>query len=645
MKPKNSITVLMLFLFSLSLVIPRASALDTSCHAELIKADKNGNARLDGTEFVDAVHQLSEGAIGKASSLEDLPYVLRNTFDKLSCQCDQVKQDVCCGEDSKAIDFIRLKDRIPYDADICGEIKNSIRQALQARAPSSAPKSAIEFPCPTLVSQSRNLQSLNVTFIECIRAMNSADSNNDNFLNQNEYITFVNLLSDGQYEGESLATVPVEIRRNFFQLAGDNGFIDISGSKPGDGQTPEQIDNLQNICTSTVNAINAANGQTVAPTAAPTASTPTMAPIFDQSACYMAMVAADSNGDNQLNQNEYFTFVNIAAGGAFDGLTFPGLDPTLRQNFFMWRDPSTNQINIFGARPGQDADADQMAFLDMVCTETEQDIVAILNPPAPGSTPTIAPTSVPPTTTPPVVVPTIAPSTGEPIAVPTSAPSIIVVAPTVGPTTTSPADVPTEPPTAAPTTPEPTLGPPVTTPTIAPTTVAPVLTDPPGTSPPTTPGTETVTITSTFVISNTDGLSADDISNSQNFNDLTEAYNNLAEDVVTGLAQGRRLRRRRLTVTYVENSAAIASIANMARCPMGTPDGTVCQMVIASYRVLPENEDAQTVKDDYTMATDVAINMGALQEELEMVNPDTPIDVVEDVPDTPTSAPTCATVG
>ncbi len=632
----------MLFLFSLSLLISRASSLDTSCRAELIKADKNGDARLDGTEFVDAVNQLSEGAFGKVSSLNGLSSVLRETFDKLACQCDQVKQDVCCGEDSKAIDFILLKDRIPYDADICGEINNSIHQALQARVPSLAPKPAIEFPCPTLVSQSRNLQSpLNVTFIECIRAMNSADSNNDNFLNQNEYVAFVNLLTDGQFEGESLGTVPVEIRRNFFQLSGDNGFIDISGSKPGDDQTPEQVGNLQNICTSTVTAINAANGLTSAPTASPTASTPTMAPIFDQSACFMAMVQADSNGDSQLNQSEYFIFVNIAAGGAFDGLSFPDLDQTLRQNFFMWRDQSTNQINIFGTRPGQNADADQMAFLDMVCTETEQ----ALNPSAPTPAPNFAPTSVPPTITSPAPVPTIAPTTGEPIVVPTTSPSIIVPPPTVGPTTTAPSNAQAEPTvdvaTASPTTPEPTLGTPLPTLTSAPTTIAPVPTDPPVTLPPTPPGAETVTIPSNFVISNTFDLSADDILDSQNFDDLTEAYSNLAQDVVAGLARRRRLRRRRLTVSFVENSAAIASIADMARCPMGTPDGTVCQMVIASYRVLTEKEDTQAVKDDYTMATNVAINDGALQEELEIVNPDTPIAVVEGVPPrTPTPAPT-----
>jgi hypothetical protein len=121
---------------------------------------------------------------------------------------------------------------------------------------------------------------------------------------------------------------------------------------------------------------------------------------------------------------------------------------------------------------------------------------------------------------------------------------------------------------------------------------------------------------------------------------LTEAYNNLAEDVVAGLANGRRLRRRRLAVTYVENSAEIASITDMARCPMGTPEGTLCQMVIASYKVAIEDEDPQTVAQDYGMATDVAINMGELQEELNMINSNSDISVVEVVPDTPTSAPT-----
>ncbi len=422
----------------------------TACRAKLIDADKNSDDRLDETEFVDIVKQFSDGAFGKVTSLESLPSVLQVTFARLSSPFE-------------TIHLAREKeDRVD---EICDEINSSIHQAFISDKPA-----VVVHPCPQLLAhQSRNLQSLNVTFLECVIAMNSADNNNDNLLNQNEYIAFVNLLSNGQYQGESLATVPAEIRQNFFQLAGDNGQIDISGSKPGDGQTPEQIDNLQNICTSTVNAINAVEGAaTESPTSAPSPSSP------------------DS-------------------------------------------------------------------------------------------------TTAPPVTTPP--------PTGPTAAVP-------------GPT------------------------------------------DPPATPPPTPEGTENVIIPSSFVISNTAGLSAQDISSSGNFNDLTEAYGNLAKGVVAELSQGRRVRRRRLVVSYTENSARIASISDMQQCPAGTTEGSsLCQMVLASYKVSVANEDAEKVKSDYTTATNAAIKAGDLQEELEVVNPSTQINIVEDVPAAPTSAPTAAPSG
>jgi hypothetical protein len=466
----------MLLLLSVFLLLSTAGgALDTTyCRAKLIDADKNSDERLDETEFVDIVKQLSDGACGKGVSIESLPSVLQLTFARLSSP-------------SETINLARTKaDRVD---EICDEINSSIHQALFSTEPAGA-----VHPCLQLVDYpSRNLQSGNVSFFECVLAMNSADNNNDSLLNQNEYIAYVNVLSDGLYQGESLATVPAEIRQNFFQLAGDLGQIDISGSTPGDGQTTGQLENLQNICTSTVNAIALVDGAvTEAPTKAPTT----------------------------------------------DAATEP---PT--------KAPTTDAA-----------------------------------------------------TEPPTKAPTFAPS---------------------------------------PTSPGPTTVPPVTpTPTAGSSASVPIPTDPPVTPPPTSDGTESVIIASSFVISNTADLSAQDIVSSQNYNDLTEAYGNLAQAVVAELAQGRRLRRRRLAVLYTENSARIASITDTEQCPAGTPEGSLCQMVLASYRVSVANEGAEKVKSDYTTATDVAIQDGDLQKELQVVNPSTQINVADGVPAAPTAAPT-----
>jgi len=473
---KRIVDSVVILLLSVFLLLPTAGgALDTTyCRAKLIDADKNSDERLDETEFVDIVKQVSDGAFAKGASLESLPSVLQFTFARLSSP-------------SETNNLVRTKaDRVD---EICNEINSSIHQALFSTEPAGAAHPCLE----VLEYPSRNLQSGNVSFFECVLAMNSADNNNDSLLNQNEYIAYVNLLSDDLYQGESLATVPAEIRQNFFQLAGDLGQIDISGSTPGDGQTSGQIENLQNICASTANAIALVDGAvTEAPTKAPST----------------------------------------------DSATEP---PT--------KAPTTDAA-----------------------------------------------------TEPPTKAPTLAPS---------------------------------------PTSPDPTTAPPVTmTPTAGSAVDVPVPTDPPVTPPPTSVGAESVIVASSFVISNTADLSAQDIVSSQNYNDLTEAYGNLAQAVVAELAQGRRLRRRRLAVLYTENSGRIASIADTEQCPAGTPEGSLCQMVLASYRVSVANEDAEKVKSDYTTATDVAIQDGDLQKELQVVNPSTQINVVDGVPAAPTAAPT-----
>ena len=64
---KRIVDSVMLLLLSVFLLLPTAGgALDTTyCRAKLIDADKNSDERLDETEFVDIVKQLSDGAFGK----------------------------------------------------------------------------------------------------------------------------------------------------------------------------------------------------------------------------------------------------------------------------------------------------------------------------------------------------------------------------------------------------------------------------------------------------------------------------------------------------------------------------------------------------------------------------------------------------
>ena len=288
-------------LMSLAIAIPKASAL--GCREALDSADRDRNLRLDRSEYITVVNSLSEGAFHEASSLHHLPDVLQETFDQLSCQC--IDDGPCC--ESVSINFGTEPSRIHSDNQVCNDIKTSIHRALEYYAPIQAP--VLEPRSSYLRQADVSSRQVNVTFTQCMLAVGTANTNKDSFLNQNEYVKFVNELSGDAFSGETLGTVPVEIRSNFFQLRSDNGQIDISGFRE---PTDEQRANLEQICDSTVAAINEALGFPSGPTAAPTPAVtgPTASPVLTTAKCYQEMGAADTNNDNLLNQAEYFTFVS-----------------------------------------------------------------------------------------------------------------------------------------------------------------------------------------------------------------------------------------------------------------------------------------------------------------------------------------------
>jgi hypothetical protein len=156
-----------------------------------------------------------------------------------------------------------------------------------------------------------------------------------------------------------------------------------------------------------------------------------------------------------------------------------------------------------------------------------------------------------------------------------------------------------------------------------------------------------ITIQSEFVIYNSVGLNNEGLRESPAFQELTQAYNNLSDEIVAALADGRRTRllqnasgRRRLTVDFNDNSTMIEWLINMPECPPETPPTSLCQKVSASYTVLVVGENETDLTEALTSATQTAIIDGKLQKALDEVNPNSILTIAES-----SAAPTMSPAG
>jgi hypothetical protein len=616
------------------------SAAAYDCRGVLVAADLDNDSTLNRAEFTYAVNMLSGGGEGFAS-FEELPSWLQETFDDMACHCErQAAHETCCESSNALLQMSGLYSSLtpPPEkhgllfVDMCTRIQKSVHVM-----------DAMDASSDTHLSR-RHLQGNEF----CYGAMADSDLNGDDLMNQLEYLIFLNILTENDYLGLTFGQLPLELRRNYFQLRKvESGQIDVTGTKEGQVPTAEQTVYLDDVCSSTEETLESLQPPTNSPSAAPSiAPTPDGAtsPPLDQD-CLDDMAASDIDNDNQLNQRDYTIFVLLLSDNGFDATTFSDLPLELRRNFFQLRDPSTNQIDIAGSKPGDTPTAEQAANLSLICTQTNEIIDSLLAPSAAPTaittnpSPTVAPTPAP-TTTPPVVGPTIAPLTE----IPTSSPS--TQAPTLPPTpppTSSPTLVPTGQPSPFPS------ATPTFSPSDTPTTSIP--TSSPSSVPSSVP-TEAgfsggLVIESKFAMSNSAGLTAASLQSGTIRRSLDLAYLDVVTNVTETLDNNgqrirtlRSLRGRRLTVDYVNNTAIIDSIVD-TQCPSNLPFNVNCQLVTGMYNLSLAFEDAEVVREVYTNATDSAINNGLLQDSLPESTPLTIIGSVDgDSTSAPSSSPT-----
>jgi len=188
--------------------------------------------------------------------------------------------------------------------------------------------------------------------------------------------------------------------------------------------------------------------------------------------------------------------------------------------------------------------------------------------------------------------------------------------PTISPGTTTAR--PTTPPQTAPlTTLQPSLQPtPTPEPTEQPTTARPTFAA--------NVTREVITGHNSWIMSNTLGLDADDLSEGVDARQIQLAYNTFTAEAVAGMEESRpgrkMLRRRRLEVALQSGSSSVYLYANSA-CPDGVSVNDKCVTAFGRVRLRVVDEDPDTVYSEYVDTSQIAIDVGALQRKLDDIAP------------------------
>ena len=245
---------------------------------------------------------------------------------------------------------------------------------------------------------------------ECHALLEGADRNRDNKLDRKEFTEAIIRLAGGDIDGIGFMQLPGATQEAFTRLScrcllhggicvavswcgGEDATIDIAGIVLGTHPASVEAGYLEDPCEVIEKALGIVRlkqqgSLEAAPDVAVARQTQiTPAPTPSPRQCQIGMVVVDVNPtDNLMNTGEYVAFVNTLSSSAF-GSTFASLPQVLQDNCNNLAQTS-GQINIYGARPGDNAGSDQEQFLERICTDTGAAInTALESPPTPTTTP------------------------------------------------------------------------------------------------------------------------------------------------------------------------------------------------------------------------------------------------------------------
>ena len=353
----------------------------SSCQQDAIRADGDGSGYLTESEYIDFV-ELRLDCPGTVES----SFLLPSLWSSAHCLCED-QSSFCCNQ---KID-VQI-DSSGYWSDLCESIRTIsviVRRGRGCAAPPSpAPTEQLETLHPTALPTEAPVVPYSKQFLSCVEDLKSADSDHDERLNLAE---FSSLQSCG---GNRIVDASV-----FSLLAEDSTAVSIGDAYLITGWDDDEQEGLLELCT-----IDAC------------AKAPTL------SRCESQLLQADSDGDGQLTNKEYASYLNMVsecrdppgfvAYTLFE--TSRCVCKELTTDIFCCLLGNTIDISALDQN-GSTLDSTSQSFIDRVCEVSSSVLYAVDG--EPNCPPTESPTSQP------VWQPSLLPSP-SPTALPTQTPSL-----------------------------------------------------------------------------------------------------------------------------------------------------------------------------------------------------------------------------
>ena len=233
----------------------------TTCRSAMASSDFNRDDLLSEAEYVRYLNRLTANQFG-TSSFGDLEQRLQDNYNSLALTNSQI--DI----------FGTKPGQSPNEAqeDFIEKICVDTAVALSSDAsPPTTPTGTVApepTPAPTPI-QATPPPTFPASL--CRTGMAVSDFNRDDNLDQDEFVRFLNRLTVNEFQGLAFADLESPLPETFEDLAGDDGLINILGSKPGQAVSDDQNAFLDQICLDVAIAISRV-GETPAPTPPPTPS-------------------------------------------------------------------------------------------------------------------------------------------------------------------------------------------------------------------------------------------------------------------------------------------------------------------------------------------------------------------------------------
>ena len=232
----------------------------TICTRMISFSDVSRDDTLSADEYFNLCNRLvqssGDGAVEYTGGYANLPEPLRLNFDSLAVGGSINVYGSKPAQQPTAEDTARL-------TQICTDTDRALQSAPPSEAQEEPPATGGGDQDP---EGDNDGDDTAIPFDQCKLGLIFSDLSRDSFLTENEYVRFVSRNDETIERNSDFASLKPSLQDNFHSLAGSDGRIDVTGSKPNQTPTAAQQEHLRRICAETGAALASPNPPTSAPT-------------------------------------------------------------------------------------------------------------------------------------------------------------------------------------------------------------------------------------------------------------------------------------------------------------------------------------------------------------------------------------------